>query len=119
MNASHGDQVAGRIQAAVSAVPGVERVYGAGGLASTVVRAGAAALGVARGPLIAVSIGDAGARVDASIGVDGSRRAAEVLRAVRTAIESVLADAGLVTELITLTVAHVHPREATDALGEQ
>ncbi|MFK4759305.1 hypothetical protein ACI3KS_00075 [Microbacterium sp. ZW T5_45] len=114
MRASDVEQLAGRIHAAVSAVAGVERIYGAGGLASTVVRAGAAALGVDAGSPVRVADGESGTRVDVSLGVDGSLSAADVLQAVRAAIDGVLASEGLVTERVTLTIAHVHPREGAD-----
>ena len=106
--------LAERIETAVLATPGVRSVYRAGSLVSNLVGEGAVAIGISRidEPLVAVRISDESASVEASLGVEYSASALELLRDVRAAIGKVLAEDGLGTVEIVLTIAYVHPREA-------
>lgn len=109
--------IASRIEAVVLATEGVRNVYRAGSLVSNLVGEGAIALGV-RGvdePLVAVTLANHGARVEASLGIEYSGRATDVLEAVRAAITQALAAEALEAATIVLTIAYVHPREATPA----
>ncbi|MFJ2543100.1 hypothetical protein [Microbacterium sp. NPDC087589] len=107
--------LAERIEAAVLATPGVRSVYRAGSLVSNLVGAGAVAVGISRidEPLVAVRVGDVGVEVEASLGIEYSASALELLRNVREAIGKVLAEDGLEPVEIVLTIAYVHPREAS------
>ena len=107
--------LAGRLEAAVLATPGVRSVYRAGSLVSNLVGESANAIGItsADEPLVAVRAADGGASVQASLGIEYSARAIETLRAVREAIEAVLVAEGLTITGVTLTIAYVHPREAS------
>lgn len=107
--------LAERIEAAVLATPGVRSVYRAGSLVSNLVGAGAAAVGISRTdePLVAVRAADDGVEVEASLGIEYSASALGLLRDVRTAIGKVLAEDGLGPVGIALTIAYVHPREAS------
>lgn len=107
--------LAERLETAVLAMPGVRSVYRAGSLVSNLVGEGAVAIGISRvdEPLIAVRISGETASVAASLGIEYSTSAVEVLREVRGAVGKVLADDGLGPVEIVLTIAYVHPREAT------
>lgn len=107
--------LAERIEAAVLSTPGVRSVYRAGSLVANLVEAGAAALGVRSEtePVVSVAVTEAGAHVEASIGVEYTAPAAATLRAVRDAIGSVLSADALPCAGIALTVAYVHPRESS------
>lgn len=104
--------IAARVEAAVVSTPGVRSVYRAGSLLSNLVGQGAAALGV-DDALVSVLVGDDGARVEASLGIEYAADAVETLRAVRTSIDEVLRAEGLVASATVLTIAYVHPREAS------
>mgnify|MGYP006863190665 FL=1 len=106
--------LAERIEAAVLATAGVRNVYRAGSLVSNIVGEGAVAIGISRSDeaLVAVRTDDDGVEVEASLGVEYSANALELLRDVRAAIDKVLADDGLGPVEIALTIAYVHPREA-------
>lgn len=107
--------IAARVEAVVLATPGVRNVYRAGSLVSNLVGEGAIALGVvgANESLVAVTLAGDGARVEASLGIEYSVRAIDVLGAVRTAITEALAAEALEAATVVLTIAYVHPREAT------
>ncbi|QDE34066.1 hypothetical protein FIV50_04225 [Microbacterium foliorum] len=107
--------LAERIEAAVLATPGVRSVYRAGSLVSNLVGAGAVAVGISRidEPLVAVRVVDGGVEVEASLGIEYSASALDLLRDVRAAIGKVLAEDGRGTVGIVLTIAYVHPREAS------
>lgn len=109
------DGLAERVQAAVLGAPGVRNVYRAGSLVSNLVGTGAAALGVtaANEPLVAVIAGEGGVRVESSLGIEYTANAIETLRAVRAAVDDLLAADGLAVTAIVLTVAYVHPRESS------
>lgn len=107
---------AARVQAAILAAPGVRTVYRAGSLISNLVGEGAVALGVreASEPLVSVVVeDDGGARVEASVGIEFAADAAGVLRRVRADVVEALAAEGHVASAIVLTIAYVHPREAS------
>ena len=89
--------LAERIEAAVLATAGVRNVYRAGSLVSNIVGEGAVAIGISRSDeaLVAVRTDDDGVEVEASLGVEYSANALELLRDVRAAIDKVLADDGL------------------------
>lgn len=108
-------ELAGRIQAAVVATPGVRSVYRAGSLISNLVGESAVAVGINRDdePLVSVRMGDAGVLVEGSLGIEYSAGAAKTLRAVRRAVGEALGAEGLTTAEIVLTIAYVHPREAS------
>lgn len=107
------DDLAAAIEVAVRATPGVRNVYRSGSLISHLLRVGAAALGVRTddAPIVAVVRADDGVAVEVSIGVDSDARSAEVLRAVREAIDGLFAVQGLRRAGLTLTVVHVQARE--------
>lgn len=107
--------LAERIEAAVLATPGVRSVYRAGSLISNLVGTGAVALGISRvdEPLISVRLAESGAEIGASLGIEYSARAVDVLRAVRVEVERILTADGLAAVDIVLTIAYVHPREAS------
>lgn len=107
--------LAARIEAAVLATPGVRNVYRAGSLVSNLVGEGAVAIGISRNdePLVAVRVADDGVEVEASLGIEYSAGALELLRDVRAAIGKVLAEDGLGPVEVVLTIAYVHPREAS------
>lgn len=104
-----------RLEAAVLATPGVRSVYRAGSLVANLVDAGAVALGArsAADPVVSVGETDDGARVEASIGIEYSAPALDTLHAVRIAIEAVLVSAGMQAAGVVITIAYVHPREAS------
>ena len=107
--------LAERVEAVVLAKPGVRSVYRAGSLMSNLVGESAVAVGISRidEPLVAVRIADDGAEVEASLGIEYSASAVDLLRDVRSAVAQVLADDGLGVVGIVLTIAYVHPREAS------
>lgn len=107
--------LAERFEAAVLATPGVRSVYRAGSLVSNLVGEGAVAIGISRvdEPLVAVRVADEGVVVEASLGIEYSASAVELLQDVRGALEKVLAEDGLGSVEIVLTIAYVHPREAS------
>lgn len=107
--------LAGAIEAAVRATPGVRNVYRSGSLVSNLLRAGAAALGAQKNaePIVGLAWRHGGVAVEASIGVDFGSAAAETLRSAQEAIENLLRAEGVNRREITLTVAYVHPREAS------
>lgn len=107
--------LAAEIEAAVRTTPGVCNVYRSGSLISNVIGAGAVALGVRSEdePLVAVTSGDGGVVVTASIGIDFSASAADTLRATHSAIDALLTAQGVPRERITLTVVYVQSREAS------
>ena len=115
MNAENHEDIAGQIQAAILATPGVRTVYRSGSLVSNLAEVGATAIGLraADHPVVAVRAGESGVDVDASIGIDYSAPAREVLRAVRAAIGAAALAAGVKATVIALTVAYVHPRETS------
>ncbi|WAA66993.1 hypothetical protein [Microbacterium oxydans] len=108
------DDLAAAIEAAVRATPGVRNVYRSGSLISHLLRVGAAAIGVRAddAPIVSVVRAEDGAAVEVSIGVDADARSAEVLSAVRAAIDGLFAARGLRRTGLTLTVVHVPSREA-------
>lgn len=73
--------LAARIEAAVLATPGVRNVYRAGSLVSNLVGEGAVAIGISRNdePLVAVRVADDGVEVEASLGIEYSAGAVELL----------------------------------------
>ena len=107
--------LAERIEAAVLATAGVRSVYRAGSLMSNLVGESAVAIGISRvdEPLVAVRVVDDGVEVEASLGIEYSASAVELLRDARRAIGKVLAEDGLGPVAIVLTIAYVHPREAS------
>ena len=107
--------LAERIEAAVRATPGVRSVYRAGSLVSNLVGVGAVAVGISPidEPLVAVRVVGEGAEVEASLGIEYSASALDLLRDVRAAIGEVLAEDGLGSVGTVLTIAYVHPREAS------
>ncbi|WP_247629290.1 hypothetical protein [Microbacterium croceum] len=109
------EELAAAIDTAVRATPGVDDIYRSGSLISNLVGAGASALGVRNQdePLVAVTQGDDGVRVEASVGVDSAVGAPATLAAVRNAIAALLDERGLRATAITLTVVYVHSREAS------
>lgn len=115
MSATDPTGLAERIEAAALSTPGVRSVYRAGSLVSNLVGEGAAVIGISRGdePLVAVRVADDGVVVEASLGVEYSASAVELLRDVREAMTMVLAEDGLGPVEIVLTIAYVHPREAS------
>ncbi len=115
MNAENHEELAARIQAAILATPGVRTIYRSGSMISNLADAGATAIGLraADRPVVAVRAGESGVDLDASIGIDYSVPAREVLRAVRAAIEAAALVADVEVGSIALTVAYVHPRETS------
>lgn len=115
MSAENQEELAAGIQAAILATPGVRTIYRSGSLISNLAEAGATALGLRAPdrPVVSVRAGESGVEVDASIGIDYSVPAREVLRAVRAAIEAAALAAGVEVGAIALTVAYVHPRETS------
>lgn len=107
--------IAARVEAAILSTPGVRTVYRAGSLLSNLVGHGAVALGVrgADEPLVSVVLGSDGARVEASLGIEYAVDAVETLRAVRASVGEALAAEGLTAAATALTIAYVHPREAS------
>ena len=101
--------LAAAIEETVWATPGVRTVYRSGSLISNLLRAGAAALGARKEdePIVSVVPSGAGVSVEASIGVDAGGGAGDTLRAVRAAVDSVLAERGVPRDSLTLTVVHV------------
>ncbi|WP_431074126.1 hypothetical protein [Microbacterium phyllosphaerae] len=109
------EDLAERVEAAVLATPGVRSLYRAGSLISNLVGTSAVALGISRSdePLVAVRISDDAARVEASLGIEYSAGAIDTLREVRAVVERTLTADGLALADIVLTIAYVHPREAS------
>lgn len=107
--------LAERVEAAILATPGVRSLYRAGSLISNLVGTSAVALGITRSdePLVAVRVADDAARVDASLGIEYSAGAVDTLRQVRASVERTLTADGLALADIVLTIAYVHPREAS------
>jgi len=110
---SKSEELAERIDEAVLAVTGVQRIYRPGPLAA-VLRDAGAALGIGADSVPAVRLTIRGTRVvvEASIGIDGSQRAADVLARVRAAVADALEREDFALENVALTIAHVHPHEA-------
>lgn len=108
-------ELATAVEMAVRATPGVDTVYRSGSLVANLAEASAAALGLrdTAAPLISVVDGDAGVRVEASLGVDSAASAPRTLDAARQAISTLLTARGLRVAAIRLTVVYVHSREAT------
>jgi hypothetical protein len=115
MTATSPTPIAARVEAAILGTTGVRTVYRAGSLLSNLVGEGAIALGVrgADEPLVAVAFGDDGVEVEASLGIDYTVGAVETLRAARASVVDALAAEGLVAAAVVLTIAYVHPREAS------
>lgn len=107
--AREGFELAAAIESAVRSTPGVRSIYRSGSLISHLLRAGAEAIGVRTDdePIVSVVVAGDGVAVEATIGVDGDARSADVLHAVHTAIDGLLGMRGMRRESITLTVAHV------------
>jgi hypothetical protein len=106
-------QLVEKIDEAVRAVPGVERVYRPGHFAAALRDAGAAlGIGPAGETTVRTTLGESGVVVEASIGIDGSARAADVLERVRAAIAAVLDGEQILLDMVALTIAHVSPHEA-------
>ncbi len=105
-----------RIEQSLLATPGIRDVYRSGSLASNLLDAGATALGIRAetDPIVTVTVLDGGeVNVEASVGIEYSVGAAEVLRSARAAIDEIVRGDGMSAAAITLTVAYVHPREAS------
>jgi hypothetical protein len=115
MTAESNAALTAEIEAAVRATPGVRSVYRSGSLISNVIGAGAVALGVrsADEPLVSVRRGALGMTVEASIGIDFTRHAADTLRDAHGAIDALLTAQGVLRERITLTIVYVQSREAS------
>lgn len=109
------EELAERVEAAVLATPGVRSLYRAGSLISNLVGTSAVALGIHRSdePLVAVRISGDAAQVEASLGIEYSAGAVDTLREVRAVVERTLTADGLALADIVLTIAYVHPREAS------
>ena len=107
--------LAERIEAAVLATPGVRSVYRAGSLVSNLVGEGAVAIGISRvdEPLVAVRVADEGVVVEASLGIEYSASAVELLQDVRGALGKVLAEDGLGPVLLVLPMAFFLPGVAS------
>ncbi|WP_246878257.1 hypothetical protein [Microbacterium sp. BLY] len=120
MTADARADLATRLEAALRACSGVRGVYRSGSLVSTVLRAGAAALGGRTGtePVVSVTAGERGVVVEAAIGVDGRTPALATLRHARAAVDAVLRAQDLPRESLALTVVHVQGHQEREA-GER
>jgi len=107
--------LAERVEAAVLATSGVRSLYRSGSLISNLVGTGAVALGISRSdePLVAVQVSGGDAQIEASLGIEYSAGAVDTLREVRAVVERTLTADGLALADIVLTIAYVHPREAS------
>ena len=113
MSAEERAALAAEIEAVVRSTSGVRSIYRSGSLISNLLRVGAEAMGVRREdePIVSVvSVGE-GVAVEATVGVDSGARSADVLNAVRAAVDALLGERGVRRESLTLTVAHVQARE--------
>lgn len=104
------DQVSvGDIEATVRAIPGVSAIFRSGTTVSKVIDAGARLLGIRDDdiPLVRVEQETEGLRVEVAIGVQPSAGAVETTRRVHAAIDALLAQYGIASAEIHITVVHV------------
>lgn len=113
--------IAGDIEAAARAVPGVTTIFRTGGLISKVVETGAQLLGSQQPetPRIRWEHTPDGARVEAAIGVLAAAGAAETARRVHAAITQFCIARGYTPVEICLTVVHIDEAPRTSPLDEQ
>lgn len=101
--------LAGAIEDAVRAVPGVTNVFRSGTLVGKAMTAAAERLGLlgSDSPLVILEFEADGARVEVSVGVGVTSPAATAVRAVRAAIERTLAAEAVAMSSARVTVVHI------------